>query len=257
MSHYKIIASTGQNIGDRQEQQDRIAIFSAPKAAGYMMAVLADGLGGKSGGALAAELVIFTAKALFNEFIPGSDIISMLENIINESHTAIQLSGMAANKEPHSTIVLLVLTPQKKAFWAHAGDSRLYRFSGTSFMDRTRDHSYVEKLMTDGKITPVQARSHKLANILINVLGSMTTPPYITFGDYDGLKEHDSFLLCSDGIWNHFSEAELAVKVSTYSPRKASELIINQARERSQGHGDNCSLAIIKLIRVAKIKSPA
>ena len=60
MSQYKIEAGTGQHIGDRSEQQDRTALFVAPKAPGYMMAVLADGMGGLSGGSLAAEQVIRT-----------------------------------------------------------------------------------------------------------------------------------------------------------------------------------------------------
>ncbi|HTD03305.1 MAG TPA: serine/threonine-protein phosphatase, partial [Undibacterium sp.] len=67
MSQYKIEAGTGQHIGDRKEQQDRVGLFAAPRAPGYMMAVLADGMGGKSGGAMAAEQVIRTAKHLFDE----------------------------------------------------------------------------------------------------------------------------------------------------------------------------------------------
>ena len=84
MSQYKIEAGTGQHIGDRQEQQDRTALFAAPHAPGYVMAVVADGMGGKSGGALAAEQVVRTAKQLFDEFYPGNDVRSLLENIVNE-----------------------------------------------------------------------------------------------------------------------------------------------------------------------------
>ena len=60
MSAYKIEAGTGQHIGDRAEQQDRVALFGAPRAPGYMMAILADGMGGARGGSIAAEQAIRT-----------------------------------------------------------------------------------------------------------------------------------------------------------------------------------------------------
>ncbi|GGC90509.1 PP2C family protein-serine/threonine phosphatase [Undibacterium terreum] len=248
MSQYKIEAGTGQHIGDRKEQQDRVGLFAAPRAPGYMMAVLADGMGGKSGGAMAAEQVIRTAKHLFDEFSPENDVKKMLETIVTEAHTVIKLTGVSAEKEPHSTFVALVITPQKQAIWAHAGDSRLYRFSGPNFADRTLDHSYVEKLVAEGKITEEEAKTHKMSNILVNVLGSSTTPPYISFGQHDNLQAGDSFLLCSDGLWHYFSDTELSVGVAANSPRQASELLIRKARERGTGHGDNCTFAIVKLV---------
>lgn len=248
MSQYKIEAGTAQHIGDRKEQQDRAALFAAPNAPGYMMAVVADGMGGKSGGAMAAEQVIRTAKTLFDEFFPTNDVRVLLENIVNEAHTVIKLTGVSAEKEPHSTFVALVITPQKEAIWAYAGDSRLYRFSGPNFAERTKDHSYVERLVDEGKITSEEAKTHRMSNILVNVLGSSSTAPYITFGTYSGLKATDSFILCSDGLWHYFSDAELSAAVAANSPRQASELLIRKARERAQGHGDNCTFAIVKLV---------
>src|SRR5690606_29864191 len=131
MSQYKIEAATGQHIGDRREQQDRVALFAAPKAPGYMMAVLADGMGGLTGGAMAADQVIHTARQAFEQFSPlTDDVDEMLETIARDAHTIINLSGVSSEKQPHSTMVALVLTPERQAIWAHVGDSRLYRFNG-------------------------------------------------------------------------------------------------------------------------------
>ncbi len=254
MSQYKIEAGTGQHIGDRNEQQDRAGLFAAPKAPGYMMAVVADGMGGKSGGALAAEQVIRTAKQLFEEFGPDDDVVKVIKNIIHESHTIIQLSGISAEKEPHSTIVILVITPHNRAVWAHVGDSRLYRFSGPNLIERTIDHSYVEKLVSENKITAEEAKSHTLSNILVNVLGSSATEPYITVNEYDDLKPTDSFLLCSDGLWHYFTDRELGAVISANTPRNGSEMLINKARERSGGRGDNCTIAVIKLVKPPKVE---
>jgi PPM family protein phosphatase len=247
MSQYKIEAGTGQHLGDRKEQQDRAGLFAAPNAPGYMMAVVADGMGGKSGGAMAAEQVVRTAKMLFDEFYPENDVKALLENVVNEAHTVIKLAGVSSEKEPHSTFVALVITPKQEAIWAHVGDSRLYRFFGPNFAERTKDHSYVEKLVDEGKITAEEAKTHRMSNILVNVLGSSAAAPYVTFGVYENLKANDSFLLCSDGLWHYFTEAELSAAVAANSPRQASELLIRKARERAQAHGDNCTFAIVKL----------
>jgi PPM family protein phosphatase len=249
MSQYKIEAGTGQHIGSRQEQQDRSALFAAPRAPGYMMAVLADGMGGRSGGSIAAEQVTLSAKHLFDEFSPLTcDVESMLQKIGQEAHTIIRLSGISSSKEPHSTMVVLVLTPEKQAFWAHVGDSRLYRFSGPDFVEHTIDHSYVEKLVSEGKISREQAKTHRLSNILVNVLGSSKGNPYVTVGRCENLKAGDSFLLCSDGLWHYFSNSELGAIIADNSVRQASEILISKAAERAAGFGDNCTLALVKLV---------
>ena len=254
MSQYKIEAGTGQHIGDRAEQQDRTALFSAPKAPGYMMAVLADGMGGLSGGALAAEQVIRTAQQIFERFSPLTETVeSMLETIGHDAHTIIKLSTLSSEKEPHSTMVILVITPDGSAIWAHIGDSRLYRFDGPNCAERTLDHSYVEKLVSEGKLTKDQAKGHRLSNLLVNVLGSTTNELYVTVKRYDGLKAGDAFLLCSDGLWHYFKDAELGAAIAMNSPRLASEMLIKKARERAAGtSADNCTLAIVKLVAPPK-----
>ncbi|MDB5796817.1 MAG: serine/threonine-protein phosphatase [Paucimonas sp.] len=250
MSQYKIEAATGQHIGDRKEQQDRVALFGAPKAPGYMMAVLADGMGGLTGGAIAADQVIHTARQAFDNFSPGSEELEpMLRAIAQDAHTIINLSGISSEKEPHSTLVVLVLTPAREAVWAHVGDSRLYRFDGPNPADRTVDHSFVERMVREGKLTPEQARSHKLSNLLSNVLGPTTTKLEVSIGRHAGLKPGDSFLLCSDGLWAYFEDRELGAAIAMNSAREASELLVRKTRERSQGSGaDNCTLAVVKLL---------
>ncbi|HSY30240.1 MAG TPA: protein phosphatase 2C domain-containing protein [Burkholderiaceae bacterium] len=250
MSQYKIEAGTGQHVGDRSEQQDRAALFVAPKAPGYMMAVLADGMGGLSGGSLAAEQVIRTAQQNFERFSPQTETVeAMLDTIGREAHTLINLTAFSSEKQPHSTMVVLVLTPDGSAIWAHVGDSRMYRFDGPNCAEHTLDHSLVEKLVSEGKLKKEEAKGHRLSNLLVNVLGHTTNDLYVTISRYDGLKAGDSFLLCSDGLWHYFSSAELGAALAMNSPRLASEMLITKARERAVGSvADNCTLAIVKLV---------
>ena len=241
----RISACTGQHIGDRIEQQDRVGIFTARRLPDSALFVIADGMGGKTGGAMAARQVMSTAKNLFAEYSVGGSIHSLLTEIVNEAHLVIRLSALSTEKEPHSTIAAMVVQPHR-ADWAHVGDSRIYRFRGGKLIGRTADHSYVEQLVNQGKLDPHAAHAHRLSNLLTHALGT-SKQPSIDFGNAELLSSGDTFLMCSDGLWHYFTDSELAVVMATYTPRKASERLIELARERAEGGGDNCTLAIVRL----------
>jgi PPM family protein phosphatase len=213
---------------------------------GSALFVVADGMGGKTGGAMAAQQVMTTAKGLFEEFAPTSEsVVDLLRQVVTEAHTVIKLSALSSEKEPHSTIIAMVLQPNR-ADWAHVGDSRLYRFHEAELIERTIDHSYVEQLIAEGKIRPEEAQTHRLSNLLTSALGTAKTPE-ISFGGTETLDVGEIFLLCSDGLWHYFSDAELGVVLNTAPPRVASERLIQLACERARGGGDNCTLAIVRL----------
>ena len=241
----RITACTGQHIGDRAEQQDRVGIFTSRRLPDSALFVVADGMGGKTGGAMAAQQVMSTAKNLFAEYSIGQSIQSLLTEIVHEAHMVIRLSALSTEKEPHSTIAALVVQPHR-ADWAHVGDSRIYRFGESRMVERTVDHSYVEQLVNEGKLDRQGASSHRLSNLLTHALGT-NKQPSIDFGSVDRLVAGDTFLLCSDGLWHYFTEDELALILASYPPRKASERLIHIARERADGGGDNCTLAIIRM----------
>lgn len=247
---YKLAACTAQHLGDRTEQQDRVGIFTARRLPGSALFVLADGMGGKSGGAMAAQQVMSTAKSLFEEFSPVNESPeSLLQDIATESHTIIRLAAMSAEKEPHSTMVALLLQPTR-ADWAHVGDSRLYRYKNNALLERTTDHSYVERLVAQGKIAAHEAKHHKQANVLLRALG-MAAAPQATFGHASHLTPGECFLLCSDGLWHYFEDDEIGQILAAEPPRLSSQKLIDLSRERGDGQGDNCTLAIAKLEPVA------
>jgi serine/threonine protein phosphatase PrpC len=250
-----IDACVAQHQGDRKEQQDRVALIPHPKGGGVALAVVADGMGGHTGGTLAAQQVVHTVHTNFDRFSARSESArEMLESSLHEAHMLIKAARFINEKEPHSTAVALLLQPGKIT-WAYCGDSRLYRFRGNQLIFHTVDHSYVEQLVARGKISPEQALVHPNRNILITSLGGNEVPK-IDFGEVTDLQAGDTFLLCSDGLWGYFGDAELGSVLAAYSAREASEMLIGRARTRAQGEGDNVSLVILKLVDAPE-KKPA
>jgi serine/threonine protein phosphatase PrpC len=99
------------------------------------------------------------------------------------------------------------------------------------------------------------AESHPNRNILLTSLGG-TDMPRIEFADMTvlqtRLKVNDSFLLCSDGLWAYFGEEELGQIISSTSAKEATARLIELARARGAGGGDNISLALLKFYEERK-----
>lgn len=244
---FRLIASTGIHKGDRDYQQDQVLLLAHPRFNGCVLAVLADGMGGRSGGRKASDQVMMTARQLFDRYSPDSDDpVAMLANLVQEAHIVIRLTAITAEQEPHSTIAVFLINPRGDCHWVHAGDSRIYQFRAGLLVKRTSDHSYVQALVDRGEITEAEANAHPHSNILVGCLGTESDPP-ITTHFIPQLQPGDIILACSDGVWHYFSPSELASVVESLSPREATEFLIDKARMRARGGGDNLSLVIVKV----------
>lgn len=253
MNPYKIEAGTAQHIGNRPQQNDRVALMTGARAPGYVLAVLSDGIAGSAG----AEQVLHTAKLVFDDFKPGDRasverLEQLLREMVQEIHLVINMNAVTTGVQAHASFVGLVLTPHGDAVWAHVGDSRLYHFRNGECQARTNDGAYVEHLVSSERLPLDAARNHRKSKLLLNVLGNNRKDPFVTLGHASGLAPGDVFLLCSDGLWHFFTDAELGAATARATPRQASEMMIDKAAERSQGKGGNCSMAIVKLVQPAQ-----
>jgi PPM family protein phosphatase len=247
---YRLAASTGLHRGDRAYQQDRVEIVPHPRVAGCLLAVVADGMGGKSGGRKAADQVILTARQLFERFVPRQDdATEMLRQLVLESHLMIKLTAITAEEEPHSTVAAVLLQPGLACEIAHAGDSRVYHFRGAEMLSRTSDHSYVQRLVDEGQISDEEAQSHPQSNLLTGCLGTHQDPP-LSIRRIDGLEAGDALLTCSDGLWHYFTPREMGAIIHALPVREASEMLVNKARQRARGGGDNLSMALVRIERL-------
>ena len=244
---YRISACTGTDQGDRPYQQDQLGLFAHPHHKGCVLGVIADGMGGLSGGRKAADQVLLTAQQLFQAFDPGTDdTAAFLQRMALEAHMGIRLTAVVADQEPHSTLAAFLLSAGGRCHFAHSGDSRLYHFRGAQLLHRSRDHSLVQALVAQGLLSDAQARTDPRGNLLLHCLGT-EQPPTIETYPCATLQAGDALLACSDGIWQCFSDEELGALVHHASARQVCEQLVAQARLRAAGSCDNLSLIVLKL----------
>ncbi len=244
---YRLTASTGIHKGDREYQQDQVMLLQHARINGCVLAVVADGMGGRSGGRKASDQVMMTTKQLFERYDPlTDDASSMLHQVVQEAHLVIKLTAISSEQEPHSTMAAFLINPGGDCHWAHTGDSRIYHFFGNRLVKRTMDHSYVQTLVDRGELTEEQAQVHPKSNILMGCLGTESDPP-VDQHLIPQLRPGDTLMACSDGVWHYFTAEELGSILSSLSAREATEFLIEKARSRARGGGDNLSLVVVKL----------
>lgn len=250
---FRLTAATGLHRGDRAYQQDQLEVMLHPTVAGCALAVLADGMGGKSGGRKAADQVIMTSRQIFERFVPRKDDAGdALKQMVQESHLMIKLTAITAEEEPHSTLAAFLVTPDLNCDAIHAGDSRVYHFRGAELVARTIDHSFVQRLIDEGKISEDAANTHPQSNLLTGCLGTHQDPP-LTVWNIGSLQHGDTLVACSDGLWHYFTPKEIGSIVQALAPREAAEMLVSKARQRARGGGDNLSLAILRIDPLDKL----
>ncbi|MBC7484371.1 MAG: serine/threonine-protein phosphatase [Rhizobacter sp.] len=244
---HRLTATTGIHRGDRTYQQDQVEIIAHGRSAGCVLGVLADGMGGKSGGRKAADQVMLTAQQLFERYAPSrDDAAETLKQLVLEAHLMIKLTAITSEEEPHSTLAAFIVSPSRDCDVVHAGDSRVYHFRGAELVSRTIDHSYVQRLIDEGQLNEEEANVHPQSNLLTGCLGTTQDPP-LSHKHLGRLEVGDAVLACSDGLWHYFTSRELGAIVHALPPREASEMLVSKARQRARGGGDNLSLALVRV----------
>lgn len=231
------------HIGSREEQQDRVEVFGS-KGRDCCLLVVADGLGGHEGGAMAAQAVVDAARGLWQSAIlPLADPDGFLRELCRAAHGRINDRHAEPGSEARSTCVLFYAGPGR-AHWLSVGDSRLYRFRDGTLIERTRDHSVVQMLVDMGKITEAEMADHPDQNRLLQSLGGDDDPdPVVGVADVDA---QDSFLLCSDGFWETVEPQEMADGLRAPSLASATRDLVTRAVRRGGPTGDNVAVAVAR-----------
>ena len=227
-------------IGSRSTNQDRLGYCFTRDA---LLLLLADGMGGHAEGDVAASLALQAMAALFQERAKPdvTDPSRLLDDLVFAAHHALHRYRAAnrLNETPRTTVVI-GLVQQDRAYWAHCGDSRLYWMRNGQILARTSDHSHVERLIQQGRLSPAARLTHPDRNKLFNCLGAPTLPR-AEHGVPVLLKPGDQLLLCSDGLWTSIPDHELAYRLCARQLDKAIPELVRDATLAAGKNSDNVS----------------
>jgi serine/threonine protein phosphatase PrpC len=168
--------------------------------AGPSLLVIADGMGGHAGGDVASSLAIGEMAPLDGESHGADAVLTHLSDAIHAAHQ--ELMGRVAEEPALSgmgtTVTALLKTGGRLAL-AHIGDSRAYLLRDGQLAQITRDHTFVQRLVDDGRITPEEAEQHPQRSVLMRVLSDVIddVEPDLSMRE---AKLGDRYLLCSDGL---------------------------------------------------------
>jgi serine/threonine protein phosphatase PrpC len=230
---------------DREKNED--AYWVEPDL-GFL--IVADGLGGLPGGAVASGVAVAELAAMLRE--PGRPLGAQASEAVEErlraafssAHSCIlhEAAHEHGARTMATTAVAAWVTPSR-VYTAHVGDSRAYVFREGEVIYRTRDHSVAEDLVRRGELDEAMAREHPEADNLTVVLGGVVAQDPVLAFDAMEIRHGDTVLLCTDGLWKAVPETELGEVIAreTSAAERAGELM---RRALDAGGSDNITVVL-------------
>lgn len=240
--------AVGTDVGrQRNHNEDAIAFHVSPGGADLLLAVF-DGMGGHAAGDVASR---GAAEILRRHFEVGAtqDPRAVLFDALVDANDQIVRQGRAnPDRAGMGSTAVVAWLRGKEAFVAHVGDSRMYQLRAGATVFRTRDHTKVSRMVEFGIISADEAARHPDANVVLRALGHMPEggrepekQPEVTNAAI-GFKRGDALVLCSDGLYDLVSDADIAAALIGRTASASVLELIRLANERG-GH-DNISVAV-------------
>jgi PPM family protein phosphatase len=209
--------------------------------AGARLLAVADGFG--PGGAPASTAAVEALKTLEREPLPAGDVLNVLEDAVRNATDAVRES--AATEDDGTTLTALLWTGSRLAL-VHIGDSRAYLLRGGELFRITHDHTVVQSLVDEGRLTPEEATTHPQPALLLRALTSRedTSAPDVRLRD---AHPGDRYLLCSDGLSTVVPDPDIRrILTSSGTPAAAVDALVAEANEA--GGPDNVSCVVADVV---------
>ena len=196
------------------------------------LVAVADGMGGHAGGEVASTIAI---TALTSKQIDEDSLLTVTKEIdlaiLDRSNSQPELAGMG------TTLTALHLTGDAVGL-LHVGDTRCYAFAGGKLNQLSNDHTVMQELIDQGRITPDEAVNHPQRSLLTHALmGDSGFDPVVQLYP---IKLGDQFLLCSDGLTGVLSDFEITKIIKKYAGQELVENLV--AETRAKGAPDNVTV---------------
>jgi serine/threonine protein phosphatase PrpC len=227
--------------GGRKANQDRTGYAYTREA---LLMVVADGMGGHLHGEVASQIAVqLLSEAFQREAKPVlADPADFLRRSILDAHYALGDYAKVRNlfESPRTTCIACVVQ-DSTAWWAHAGDSRLYHIREGRIHVQTRDHSRVQMLVDQGRVREEAVQAHPDRNKIFNCIGA-TTLPQVEISEPNPLREDDILILCSDGLWGPLTGKLITATLMKSDLLKAGPQLLDLAELRAGEESDNLSV---------------
>ncbi|MCY7918285.1 protein-serine/threonine phosphatase PrpC [Bacillus vallismortis] len=231
----------------RQHNEDDAGIFKGKDD--FVLAVVADGMGGHLAGDVASKMAVKAMGEKWNEAETIPVAPAACENWLNEQILAVN-SKIYEHAQAHEecqgmgTTIVCALFTGKTVSVAHIGDSRCYLLQDSDFIQVTEDHSLVNELVRTGEISREDAEHHPRKNVLTKALGTDQSVSIDT-RSFD-IEPGDKLLLCSDGLTNKVEGTELKdILQSDQAPQEKVNLLVDKANQN--GGEDNITAVLLEL----------
>ncbi len=213
--------------------------------AGPRLLAIADGMGGQAAGEVASSEVISTIVALDDD-VPGSDVLTSLGAAVQRANDQLRqmveedpaLEGMG------TTLTALLWTGQRLGM-VHVGDSRAYLLRDGVLTQITQDHTWVQRLVDEGRITEEEAGTHPQRSLLMRALGSGDhVEPDLSIRE---VRAGDRYLICSDGLSGVVSHQTMEDTLASYQgPQETVQELIQLALRG--GGPDNITVIVADVL---------
>ena len=226
-------------LGQRKNNEDRVGYCYSKNS---VLMVVADGMGGYEHGEIASQITLQTLTDVFRQKVLKGfrDPRAFLLDGILTAHRAITEYALDRFTEfPRSTVVVCLIHDDK-AYWAHAGDSRLYVLRNGQIFFKTKDHCRVNDLLEAGQITAEEAHNHPDRNKIYSCLGGTITP-IITISDPLTMKAGDIILLATDGLWGNIDDITLINSFGAPAFKDSMASLLDKAERAGGKYCDNLS----------------
>lgn len=214
--------------------------------AGHYLAVVADGMGGHAGGDVASATTVLDLTPLDHSGFNGSAGIYLADEITTANIIMNELVDLNPTLAGMGTTCTALLVDGHQIELAHIGDSRAYRLRDGGFEQITTDHTFVQRLLEEGRISAEEALHHPHKNVVMRVLGDVDASPELETKTLDA-EIGEKWVLSSDGLDTVLSLDEIeAVMRSTEDLSQITETLVNLTLER--GAPDNVTVVTLAVI---------